>query len=255
MTDNEIRIRSGNSLDENIKNFIDEDGDEQTDYIYTGIVVNNNDPDKQGKCRIRVYSVYGNDIPDNDLPWALPDFSFVGSLVGNFTVPPVGAIVNVYFDKGDIYLPHYTTKAVKKSKQPTQKDIDYPDNVVMWETDDGDYLTLNRKSKETTFNHSSGTKILIKRDGSVEITIVKDKTETIQGKEENNINGNLSIKSNADIVIESIGEMKINHIGQLKVQGSVATPNPLGGPLCALPACLFTGAPHSGNVAPTGPAV
>ena len=255
MKDNEVRIKSGQTLEETIKECFDSDIEDSETAIYTGIVVDNNDPDKQGKCRIRVYSIFGDDIPDEDLPWALPDFSFVGSEVGNFIVPPIGAIVNVYFDKGDIYLPHYTTKAVRKSKQPTQKDIDYPDNIVMWETDDGDYFTLNRKTKETTFNHNSGTKVLIKKDGSVEITIVADKTETVQGKEESNITGNLTIKSDADITIESVGVMRLNHTGNLKVQGLFATPVPQGGPLCALGSCLYTGAPHSGNDAPTGPSV
>jgi len=224
---NEVRRQVGKSPIETMNDFIDKDFDSiDADVdLHTGIVVNNNDPDKQGKCQIRVYGVFGEEVPDNDLPWALPDFGFIGSTLGSFVVPPNGALVKVYFDRGDIYLPHYTTKAVNINSQPTQKDVDYPDNMVMFETDEGDYFTINRKSKETTFHHNSGTKVLINADGSTEIF--------------------------------SIGDLKLNHSpGSIKVQGTVASPiPPPGGPLCALPACLFTGAPHSGNVAPTGPAV
>jgi len=251
MIDNEVRIRSGKSLDENIKDFLDEDIEDQENYIYTGIVVNNNDKDKEGKCQIRVYSIYGDDIPDADLPWALPDFSFVGSLVGNFTVPPVDAIVNVYFDKGDIYLPHYITKAVRKSKQPIQKDTDYPDNVVMWEMDEGDYFTINRKTKETTFNHNSGTKVLIKKDGSVEITIKKDKTETIEGEVKETVTKDITIKGSANINIEASNTVDIKGTASLLIHG---TPSPNGGigPMCLLPSCVITGAPHQTNKATGG---
>ena len=252
INDNEVRKQVGKSLEETMRDYIDGMPDDQEDYIYTGRVVNNNDPEKNGKVQVRVFSVYDDDIQDSDLPWALPDFSFVGSLVGNFTVPPVGAIVNVYFDKGDIYLPHYTTKAVRKSKQPTQKDTDYPDNVVMWEMDEGDYLTLNRKTKETTFNHNSGTKVLIKKDGTVEITIVKDKKETVKGKTDIENTSDVTIKSTTGkISIEAATTLDIKAATTLDIKGTVelvahGTPAPGSGigPFCLLPSCLYTGAPH-----------
>jgi hypothetical protein len=230
MNDNEIRKHTAKSPEESMRDFIDGDIDEEENYIYTGIVVNNDDKDKQGKCQIRVYSIFGEDVPDKDLPWALPDFSFIGSTVGNFIVPPKNAIVNVYFDKGDIYLPHYTTKAVRKSKQPTQKDIDYPDNMVMFETDEGDYLTINRKSKETTYKHNSGTKVLIKKDGSVEIEV--------KGSESTTVTGN--------IVIEGKSNVTIKHGAILTVEGSTVIPTGTG-PLCGLPSCVITGTPHTGT--------
>lgn len=250
INDNEVRRQVGKPLEETMRDYIDSLPDDQEDFIYTGIVVDNNDPDKQGKCKIRVYSIYDDDITDADLPWALPDFSFVGSLVGNFTVPPVGAIVNVYFDKGDIYLPHYTTKAVRKSKQPTQKDIDYPDNVVMWEMDEGDYLTLNRKTKETTFNHNSGTKILIKEDGTVEITVVSDKKETVQGETQTSNTGNITIKSDANITIEAANTLELKGTANLIAHGTPAPDTP--GPFCLLPNCVLTGAIHQTKKAAGG---
>jgi hypothetical protein len=164
-----IRKQMGLTPYEIQKVLIDE---EPTDKMYgnfTGIVINNNDPEKQGKCRIRVYGVFGDEVPDSDLPWALPDFNNVGSLVGSFTVPPVGALVKVYFDRGDVYLPHYTTKAVKSNKQPTQKDKDYPNNIVLIETDDGDYITFNRKTKVLKVYHNTGSQFIINKEGEAVI--------------------------------------------------------------------------------------
>jgi hypothetical protein len=228
---NNVRRIVGEPINEVQRNFFDNlEGDSNIGW-YTGKVVDNNDPDKQGKCRIRVYGIFGDEVPDEDLPWALPDFSFVGSLVGSFIVPPIDALVKVYFDHGDVYLPHYCTKAVVSNSQPTQKDINYPNNMIIYETDDGDYFTINRITKETTFNHNSGTKVLFKQNGDVEIV------------------------SNANINIESVGNTHIKHTGNLTVDGSVAIPVPQGGPFCALPSCLYTGAPHSGNVSPPSPGV
>jgi len=246
-----VRRKIGQPLDEITRDFFDDTDSCKKDGWFTGKVVKNNDPDKEGKCKIRVYGVFGNDIPDNDLPWALPDFNFIGSKLGSFVVPPVGALVKIYFDHGDIYLPHYSTKAVVQSSQPSQKDIDYPDNMVMYETDEGDYFTINRKTKETTFNHNSGTQILIKKDGTVEITIVADKKETVQGASELNNTGDITIKSDANINIEAANTIDIKGTTSLLVHG---TPVPNGGlgPFCLLPTCVITGAPHQTNKATGG---
>lgn len=136
---------------------------------YTGKVVDNNDPDKVGKCKIRVFGIFGSEIQDKDLPWALPEFQFVGSKVGSFVVPPVGAIVRVYFDRGEIYLPVYTTKVIDENNLPTQRNTDYPDNMVLFESDDGDYFTINRKSKVAKYKHNSGVEIIIDKNGKVTI--------------------------------------------------------------------------------------
>lgn len=231
MERNKVRTITGMTPGSVMRDLIDNRDSDIYRNHYTGKVVNNNDPDKLGKCQIRVYGVFGSDIPDSDLPWALPDQTFVGSKVGNFIVPPVNAIVRVFFDNGDLYLPHYTSKVVDKNNMPSQKDIDYPDNMVLFETDEGDYLTVNRKSKETTYNHNSGTKILIKENGTIEINVVNDMTEEVQGK----------------IEIQSQGTMHLKHTGNLTVDGTTVIPA-APGPLCALPNCVITGAPHTGNV-------
>ena len=82
--------------------------------FYPGKVVNNKDPERLGRCQIRVYGVYDDAIPAADLPWAIPDFSFAGSSKGSFIVPTVDSIVNVYLDNNDMYTPKYTTKVLQK---------------------------------------------------------------------------------------------------------------------------------------------
>lgn len=198
------------------------------DRWYVGIVVNNNDPDQEGKCRIRVYGIFGDEIPDDDLPWALPEQTFIGSKMGNFIVPPQDAIVRVRFDNGDIYLPHYTSKVVDKSNLPSQRTEDYPDNMVFFETDEGDYLTFNRKQKSFKFHHNSGNEIIMENTGNYEY----------------------NHKSGASIKIDLAGNIEIqpSAAGTIKHKGTVdATDVNSLGPYCALPSCLYTGAPHRSN--------
>lgn len=73
---------------------------------YPGTVVSAEDPDKEGKVRVRVDQLYGaavesEKIEDDDLPWARPAFSTTGSKSGAPWAPPLGAGVWVMFWGGD----------------------------------------------------------------------------------------------------------------------------------------------------------
>lgn len=181
---------------------------------YVGIVRDNNDPERLGRCKIEVWSVYDG-VPTESLPWAVPEFSFIGSTVGSFIVPPVGAIVNVYFNRGEIYLPVYTTKVLTKKKLPSRKDIDYPDTMVFFETDNGDSFEINRRKETAKYTHSSGTTFTIEKDGSVKIN--------------------------------SVANLTTDHSELLTVNGNKVIPAGYG-PLCAIPICPYSGALHTGTV-------
>jgi len=70
---------------------------------YIGIVEENEDPKKLGRCRIRVIDIFDN-IPKDDIPWASPWKDLNGN---SFNVPEKGKIVTVVFDSGNIYKPEY----------------------------------------------------------------------------------------------------------------------------------------------------
>jgi|CXWL01.1.fsa_nt_gi hypothetical protein len=74
--------------------------------LYPGTVINDEDPDKGGRLRIRVDQVYGAEeeeerITDGDLPWARPCFPVTGDKAGEAWVPEPGAAVWVTFWGGD----------------------------------------------------------------------------------------------------------------------------------------------------------
>ena len=214
----EIRRMIAEELSDVMKNYLDKNVDEeQYDDFYIAKVMNNNDPDKEGKVQVRIYRRHSQNIKDNDLPWAIPDFNFIGSKVGSFIVPPVNTLITVYFDVGDVYLPHYIAKAYDATNLPTQKDKDYPNNMVFFETDSGSYFTININTNLTTLHHNSGSEITMDSSGMV------------------------TIKATS---------VNIPHTGNAAV-----IPDTTGGPFCALIVDPITGAPHQGTMVTNTPGV
>jgi len=226
-------IKKGLNTDVNqlLKDFLSKTTTDHYVHYYTGKVLDNKDPNQLGRCKIQVYGVYDN-IPEEDIPWALPDQTFVGSLMGNFVCPPINAIVKVYFDGGDIYLPRYTGKVVEQSNLPSDRTTDYPDTMVLFETDNGTKLTINRKKKDIKLTHANGTVISI--DG---------------------ITGEYKVEheSGSSIIMDTAGNIKIDHKLFLEDTGIAVIPTGQG-PFCALPTCPYGGFPIQGQrVAPGTP--
>lgn len=76
---------------------------------WMGVVINNNDPDFAGRCKIRVFSLM-DDIEDAFIPWFVPTTSIIFSANGggNISVPKIGTLVRVTFAGSDIYAGEYT---------------------------------------------------------------------------------------------------------------------------------------------------
>lgn len=206
--------------------------DEHKQQFYPAKVVDNKDPDKLGRCRVMVFGVYDG-IPTDSLPWAIPDFGFIGSAIGSFTVPPVDAIVNVYFDGGDTYLPKYTTKVLTPSairNMVSDIEEDYPNTMVLFETDNGDYFRINRSANSMELQHSSGSFIRIDKEGNMKIFAAN----------------NMEIRSDGEMVLNAKGNVSV-YGQQIKLPSKDGTSQIWQPNVC--PNCLFTGVPHGGNMA------
>ena len=73
---------------------------------YLGEIVDVNDPLREGRCKVRVFSMFDT-LPIEDIPWATqaqkPAFFGQDAKAGSISIPKKGAIVNVRFNSGDIY--------------------------------------------------------------------------------------------------------------------------------------------------------
>jgi hypothetical protein len=117
--------------------------------VYIGYVVNNKDPIRKGRVKVRSYNLFSSAISDDDIPWAIPNFSYLGSKKGSFIVPPVNALVKIYFDRRDIYCPIYEVKGFNQNEQPDGILENYPDTMILYNTDNGEYFSVNRATNET----------------------------------------------------------------------------------------------------------
>lgn len=212
-----------------LKEFIDNNLPQRKLKMFTGKVEDNQDPDKLGRCKIRVSKIFDEkNISTEDLPWAIPEQNFVGSNVGSFIVPPIDTLVRVYFDNDEIYSPVYTTKILNTEQLPTSIDEDYPNTMVFFETDNGDYFVINRKTLECEFKHASGMSINIDENGNIKI----DNTGSDEGTLGINVKGDVSLTTDGDVSIEASK-------GNIKLGKNASQPcNNLG-------VCIFSGAPHS----------
>lgn len=91
---------------------------------YVGVVEDNKDPKKLGRCKVRVMDVFEN-LDIEDIPWAFPWKDLNGNV---FNVPDKGKIVMVVFDQGNqnspeyIYADHYNANLEKKLESLSEKD-------------------------------------------------------------------------------------------------------------------------------------
>ena len=193
-------------------------------FKYSGKVVDNNDPDKKMRLKIRVYGLYGDEIPDEDLPWARQDDTFLGSTIGSFVVPPVGAIVKVYFDYDDVYSPIYTTK-IPTDNVPSDIKEDYPNNMALMITDQGDSCTFNRNTGMFSFIHRTGSTFNIDNNGNITFKSV----------------GNISMEAENDIsLVANKGSIDMEaESGYINLGRGALVPVP------NLPVCLANGSPHA----------
>lgn len=171
-----------------------------------GIVVNNNDPEKLGRCRIRVFGIFdakdSSDnyfIPDDKLPWAIPNnLQSTSTISGNssFTPPKQGSIVCVDFIENDIYSVRYYSSPYLSEELIEYVGEDYPNfsSIVYNTTDNGVFKIVWTPSKglsiemESSFINIEQTgKIVIKTSNEDKIEIDNEGSINIEAKDNINI--------------------------------------------------------------------
>lgn len=225
----------GIALSDALKNKIDEEV-KPIQETWVGKVIDNKDPDKIGRCKIRVQGYYEG-IDNDDLPWALPSPSFIGSYKGSFVVPQNGTLVNGHFDQGDENVPVYDGLAIHEAttKGISDKDNDYPNTMVIFETEDNDSFSVNRSSGEISLKHRSGSSMSIDKNGNCTISL-----------QNLGSGGNLNLSIKGNVKIECDGNAEVNAKGNVKVDGSKITlgKNPSSQLCNNLVSCLICGSPH-----------
>ena len=181
--------------------------------VVPGVVVDNDDPKKMLRCRVRV-AVLHRDIPDADTPWALPmnlggPTGISGNGVASISVPVVGAKVAIMFLDDSLYHPAYISWRVEKGSDiPAELLADYPD---AWGFIDGggNLLLVNNQTGKVKFHHISGSLIELENNGDVKLTTKKDMALHVNGTTNILASGQINIHSGAQVDIRA-GRINLN---------------------------------------------
>lgn len=140
--------------------------------LFIGVCVDNKDPKRIGRIKVRVPIIYGN-IPTKDLPWAEPSFPYTFQDQGFFFIPEVGALISVMFLNGSKIRPvwlggiHRPDEAVAP-QVAVEKDFgDYPERKVL-KTKTG-FIMFDDDGKYMQLKHKCGSEIILDNNGDIMI--------------------------------------------------------------------------------------
>jgi hypothetical protein len=137
---------------------------------FRGIVVDNADPNNQGRLKAQVPAVLQN-VPTG---WAYPAAPYAGPGVGIWTVPPVGAGVWIEFEAGDVANPIWTGCWWAGDQRPEdQNGTRAVPSLKIIRSEQGLMVSLDDDGQTISLSDSSGQSFL-------EIK-VQEGTVTIQG--------------------------------------------------------------------------
>lgn len=163
---------------------------------YLGEVVDINDPDREGRCKIRVFNLFDN-LADEDLPWASPGNgkTFAGGSnkgFGDLSVPKVGTVVKVYFETDDPYTPFYNLIQIFSDEARAEIENSYEGSTILMYDVDEEVKVFYTPGKGLNFFHKN-SEIIINPDSSI----------TIQHKDSESIielvGGKINIVSTASV--------------------------------------------------------
>lgn len=204
---------------------------------FIGIVEDRDDPEKQGRIRVRIYNVHGDSVeaPTSTLPWAvvlMPPFSASlnhvgvsatgiqkGSTVfgffmdGNETTLPV--VFGVLPGAGDIPPTAAGRQSLNKQavgiEPPSAFNAKYPYNKVT-QTESGHVIEIDDTPGAERLHtyHRSGTYTEIDHTGQRVNKIVGDDFEIVEKNQKIYIQGNVEVQVKGNYTLNVDGDVVIN---------------------------------------------
>lgn len=209
----------------NIPRDVKGDGNSLAHHHFYGIVVNNEDPEKLQRIKVRIAKLH-KDLTDEQLPWVFPATSNVegnaGGAVGAMgPIPAKGAKVNMKYPDDSMYHGMYfgtvTTKDQKLSDFAGQSGYgaDYP-NVSGSLDPSGNLNATNHKRDTKEETHVSGTSKQIDAAGNIKVVVNggynnpnPDKEVKFPDGSTIEITGNCTLKLSGDMTIEVVKSVKV----------------------------------------------
>lgn len=192
---------------------------------FLGAVVDVDDPEKKGRCRVRVFGKF-DDLADADLPWAtqmsFPSFGSGGG-TGSFSTPRKDAVVGVIFNNGNIYSPEYYSlqEVTPALLQEISNSYTNAHSIIYDEDEDLKVFYTQEKGvsiilKDSRVNIANDNSIVIEHKGTSAIIELRGNNITMTADSEINLTGGSRIKATAPEIWLDGKETKTGHIPAYK---------------------------------------
>ena len=177
--------------------------DENREYV--GTVIENMDPDRAGRCKIKVAKLMEG-LDEDYIPWATPGMggTFAGDGLGSLSIPKKGTTVKVKFKNGDLKAPEYFGIQKVDKNLTNEIDSDYPGSQVLCYDHEND-MCIRYQPNHGVILYLGGSLIQINPDGMISI-IHSGNTSVIQleGKDISVAStGEVNVSSSTNVNIES----------------------------------------------------
>jgi uncharacterized protein involved in type VI secretion and phage assembly len=193
--------------------------------VLVGIVTNNQDPDKQGRVKVRFPSISDKD----ESHWARIAAPMAGNERGVYFLPEVDDEVLVAFQHGDIQFPYIVGALWNGKDAPPATNDDGKNNIRLIKSRSGHVVKLNDEDGKETIeiiDKSEKNSIVIDTAKNT-ITITSDKDITLKAA-----NGTITLdakevktKSSAASTIEAGSGMDVKASGTLNIKGATVNIN------------------------------
>lgn len=109
--------------------------------------------------------------------------------------------------------------------------------MVLMETDQGDFVTLNRKTGELVFTHRTGAQTIIDQGGNIEVRTGNTPNPgnlnvRVFGEANINVTRNASIHADGNVMIDALGNVELGRNAAKQLVNNI-------------PACYICGAVHN----------
>ena len=237
---------------------------------HRAVVVDNQDPQKLHRVKIRIQEIHGTEqeIPNDHLPWAIhfrPTFLGGGPNLSQASIPRIGTEVQIVHIKGDIYQPAYMFEMANDSNRMDQLEEDYPQSYVLRDSD-GNYWHVNMEQNKLNvlFNGTELCEITQDRETTIGqnqlLSIGNNKTDEITNDEVREIGNNktetvdnfatynatkFTINTSGDTIINASGNVNVTASGEATVDAPLIKLNGAGGGVVTQESIdPITGLPH-----------
>ena len=233
--------------------------------VFLGEVLDANDPDKEGRCRIKIFGLFNSEdpviengqptgqvtnveLPVEQIPWANPANGkfFAGGETkgfGDISIPKIGTVVKVTFPTGDLYSPEWTFLQNLNVQAVEEIQESYEGSHILLYDNDEQVKVFYTPGKGLNIFHKDSS-IIVNPDSS--ITIQHKDTESIIEL----IGGTINIVSTQQVNITT--EKAVIDAGTIEL-GEGATEALIKGNTFQQ---LFNSHTHIGNLgAPTSPPI